>query len=396
MRLKEREYGSMNYNFDELIDRKNTGSVKWDVPDGELPMWVADMDFRTAPAVTEAIALRAAQGIYGYTLLTDEWYEAYQSWWSNRHHFEIEREWLIFCTGVVPAISSIVRKMTTVAEKVVVMTPVYNIFFNSILNNGRNVLESRLALKDGTYEIDFDDLERKLSDPQAALLLLCNPQNPVGKIWDKKTLERIGDLCVRHHVLVLSDEIHCDLVKPGEKYVPFASVSENCKKNSITCIAPTKTFNIAGIQTSAVVVPDKTLRHRVNRGLNTDEVAEPNVFAAIAPVAAFREGGEWLDALNQYLWENRKRAETYIDAEIGSITAIRGTATYLLWIDCRRVTEDSGELSGFLRKHTGLYISDGSEYHNGRGFLRMNLACPRERLEDGLKRLKAGIEAYEK
>ena len=188
-----------------MIDRKNTGSLKWDVPDGELPMWVADMDFRTAPAVTEAIAERAAHGIFGYTVVPDEWYEAYQTWWSSRHHFEIEKDWFIFCTGVVPAISSIVRKMPTVAEKVVVMTPVYNIFFNSILNNGRNVLESRLKLENGVYEVDFGDLEEKLSDPQASLLLLCNPQNPAGRIWDRETLERIGDLCVKYHVLVLSD-----------------------------------------------------------------------------------------------------------------------------------------------------------------------------------------------
>lgn len=384
----------MKYNFDEIIDRKNTGSLKWDVPDGELPMWVADMDFRTAPVVTEAIAERAFHGIFGYTVAPDEWYEAYQSWWSSRHHFEIEKDWLVFCTGVVPAISSIIRKMTTVAEKVVVMTPVYNIFFNSILNNGRNILENRLKLENGVYEIDFKDLEKKLSDPQATLLLLCNPQNPAGKIWDKDTLKRIGDLCVKHHVLVLSDEIHCDLVKPSTEYVPFASVSENCRINSITCVAPTKAFNIAGIQSAAVIVPDEAIRHKVNRGLNTDEVAEPNVFAAIAPVAAFMHGGEWLDELRAYLWENRKQAEEYIDREIENVTAIRGEATYLLWIDCRAVTENSDQLCAYLRKRTGLYVCSGKEYRNGDGFLRMNLACPRTRLEDGLKRLKTGIEAY--
>ena len=384
----------MKYDFDEMIDRRNTGCLKWDVPEGELPMWVADMDFRTAPAVMETITDRASHGIFGYTVLTDEWYEAYQSWWSRYHHFEIEKEWLIFCTGVVPAISSIVRKMTTVAEKVVVMTPVYNIFFNSILNNGRTVLENKLKLVNDVYEIDFDDLEEKLTDPQATLLLLCNPQNPAGKIWDKKTLQKIGDLCVRHHVLVLSDEIHCDLVKPGAEYVPFASVSENCRMNSITCVAPTKAFNIAGIQTAAVIVPDETIRNKVNRGLNTDEAAEPNVFAAVTPVAAFMRGRDWLDELNIYLWENRKRAEAYIDREIEHVTAVRGEATYLLWINCRKVTEDSESLCDFIRKETGLYICDGKEYHNGDGFLRMNLACPRARLEDGLKRLKVGIDAY--
>ena len=384
----------MKYDFDKIIDRKNTGSLKWDVPDGELPMWVADMDFCTAPAVTDAISARASHGVFGYTVLTDDWYEAYRSWWSSRHHFEIDKDWLLFCTGTIPAISSIIRKMTAVAEKVVVMTPVYNIFFNSILNNGRNVLENRLRLRDGVYEIDFEDLEEKLSDPQTTLLLLCNPQNPVGKIWDEETLERIGELCAEHHVPVLSDEIHCDLVKPGREYVPFASVSEKCRMNSITCVSPTKAFNIAGIQTSAVIVPDETIRHKVNRGLNTDEAAEPNVFASIAPAAAYMHGGEWLDELNAYLWENRKTAEEYIDREIEHVTAIRAEATYLLWIDCREITEDSEELWRFLREQTGLYVCDGKEYHNGDGFLRMNLACPRERLMDGLERLKDGIRAY--
>ncbi len=384
----------MKYDFDKIIDRKNTGSLKWDVTDRELPMWVADMDFCTAPAVTDAISARASHGVFGYTVLTDDWYEAYRSWWSSRHHFEIDKDWLLFCTGTIPAISSIIRKMTAVAEKVVVMTPVYNIFFNSILNNGRNVLENRLRLRDGVYEIDFEDLEEKLSDPQTTLLLLCNPQNPVGKIWDEETLERIGELCAEHHVPVLSDEIHCDLVKPGREYVPFASVSEKCRMNSITCVSPTKAFNIAGIQTSAVIVPDETIRHKVNRGLNTDEAAEPNVFASIAPAAAYMHGGEWLDELNAYLWENRKTAEEYIDREIEHVTAIRAEATYLLWIDCREITEDSEELWRFLREQTGLYVCDGKEYHNGDGFLRMNLACPRERLMDGLERLKDGIRAY--
>ena len=379
--------------FDQKVNRRNTGCMKWDVAENELPMWVADMDFETAPEVKKAIIERAQQGVFGYTLIMDDWYEAYQNWWKNRHHFQIEKEWLIFCTGVVPAISSIVRKMTTVAENVVVMTPVYNIFFNSIYNNGRNILESRLVYEEGGYHIDYTDLEEKLANPQTSLLILCNPHNPIGKIWDKETLKRIGDLCVKHHVLVLSDEIHCDLTAPGKDYIPFASVSENCRKNSITCVAPTKAFNIAGIQTAAVIVPDPTIRHRVNRGLNTDEVAEPNVFAAVAPVAAFNEGGSWLDALKQYLWENRQYAEQFITAEIPQIHAVKGEATYLLWLDCRKAASDIPELSQFIREKTGLYLSDGTEYRNGTGFLRMNLACQRSTLKEGLQRLKKGIEA---
>lgn len=385
----------MKYNFDERIDRRNSGSMKWDVEEGELPMWVADMDFQTAPEITGMICERAAQGVFGYTMVTDEWYRAYHDWWKNRHHFKISREWLIFCTGVIPAISSIVRKMTSVGENILVMTPVYHIFFNSIQNNGRNVLESPLAYDGGEYQIDFTDLEEKLSNPQTTMLILCNPHNPVGKIWDRETLQRIGDMCRKYHVLVLSDEIHCDITKPGQNYTPFASVSENCRCNSITCVAPTKAFNLAGIQTAAVIVPDDNLRHKVNRGLNTDEAAEPNVFAAIAPSAAFILGGDWLDELKEYLWENRRYAEEYIKNEIKGLYAVPAKATYLLWIDCKNIIGNSTSLCRFIRSHSGLYLSDGSEYRNGDGFLRMNIACPREQLEDGLKRLKNSVTAYE-
>lgn len=217
----------------------------------------------------------------------------------------------------------------------------------------------------------------------------------MGKIWDRETLKRIGDLCVKYHVTVLSDEIHCDITEPGSDYTPFASVSENCQNNSITCVSPTKAFNLAGIQTAAVIVPDDNLRNKVVRGLNTDEVAEPNVFAAMAPAAAFGCGGNWLDALREYLWENRRYAEAYMEKEIRGVSAVSGRATYLLWIDCRSVIGDSSELCRFIRRHSGLYLSDGNEYRNGKGFLRMNLACPRQQVKDGLKRLKDSVAAYE-
>lgn len=385
----------MNFQFDQIIERRNTGAMKWDVNENELPMWVADMDFQTAPEITESMVDRARHGVFGYTLVTDEWYEAYQTWWKKRHQFEIRKEWLVFCTGVVPAVSSIVRKITTVGENVVVMTPVYNIFFNSISNNGRNVLENPLKYDGNEYQIDFTDLQEKLADAQTTLLILCNPHNPVGKIWDRETLKRIGDLCVKYHVTVLSDEIHCDITEPGSDYTPFASVSENCQNNSITCVSPTKAFNLAGIQTAAVIVPDDNLRNKVVRGLNTDEVAEPNVFAAMAPAAAFGCGGNWLDALREYLWENRRYAEAYMEKEIRGVSAVSGRATYLLWIDCRSVIGDSSELCRFIRRHSGLYLSDGNEYRNGKGFLRMNLACPRQQVTDGLKRLKDSVAAYE-
>lgn len=387
----------MKYNFDLPVNRRGTYSLKWDVPENELPMWVADMDFETAPEIREAIMRRASHGIFGYTAVPEEWYRAIGSWWQERYHFCMEKDWVIFCTGVVPAISSIVRKMTDVGEKIVLLTPVYNIFFNSIVNNGRYVLESALRYENGGYSIDLPDLEEKLADPQATMMIFCNPHNPIGKIWDRDTLEKVGELCEKYHVLVVSDEIHCDLTDPGREYLPFASVSESCRNNSITCIAPTKTFNLAGLQTAAVVVPDGSLRHKVWRGLNTDEVAEPNVFAATAAIAAWEKGAPWLEELRAYLFENKCAAAKFIQTQIPEVSLVRSEATYLLWLDCRKVTENDKKLAGFLRAETGLYLCAGSEYGKaGRGFLRMNIACTREVLEEGLTRLKRGIRILDR
>ena len=386
----------MKYDFDTVINRRNTNSLKWDVVEGELPMWVADMDFPTAPEVQTAIRKRASHGIFGYSVVPNEWYQAYIDWWQKRHGFAIQKDWLVFCTGVVPAISSTVRKLTTPAENVLIQTPVYNIFFNSILNNGRQVLESSLKYSNGQYEIDFEDLEQKLADPQTSLMILCNPHNPVGEIWDKETLQRIGELCWEHHVVVLSDEIHCDLTDPGTEYIPFASVSEKCRENSITCIAPTKAFNLAGLQTAAVVIPNASLRHKVWRALNTDEVAEPNAFAVDVAIAAFTEGEAWLDELRKYIFENKKRTVEYVRENIPKIRVVPSHATYLLWMDCSDMAGSAFEIAGFIRNNTGLYLSEGSRYGgNGVNFLRMNIACPRATLEDGLKRLQEGIAAYE-
>jgi cystathionine beta-lyase len=387
----------MQYDFGELTDRYNTNSMKWEVDENVLPMWVADMDFKTAPEIIEAIQEKVSKGILGYTIVPDAWYQAISNWWEKRHHFKIDKEWLIFCTGVVPAISSAVRKMTSVGENILVQTPVYNIFFNSIVNNGRNIVESKLLYNGKEYSIDFEDLENKLSDPQTTMMILCNPHNPIGKVWDKDILERIGELCFKHHVLVLSDEIHCDLTDTQHEYIPFASVSEICAKNSITCIAPTKAFNIAGLQTAAVMVPNEVLRHKMNRALNTDEVAEPNAIAMEATIAAFTKGEGWLNELRSYIEENRKVAQKFIESELTELYLVPANATYLLWIDCRRVTQDTMGLCQFLRSEVGLYVSAGESYgETGKGFLRINGACPRERLEDGLARLKKGIELYKK
>ncbi len=385
------------YDFSKMTNRRGSGSYKWDVGKNELPMWVADMDFEIAPAIIDALHQRIDHKIFGYNVIGDDYFAAYQNWWQRRHHFHIEKEWMMFVTGVVPAISSIVRKVTTVGENVLIMSPVYNIFYNSILNNGRHVISSDLVYDGNEYHIDFDDLESKLALKQTSLMIFCNPHNPVGKIWDRKTLDRIGKLCKKHHVIVLSDEIHCDIVRPGKEYIPFASVSKTNLENSITCIAPTKAFNMAGLHSACIVVYDEVLRHKVNRGINTDEVAEANSFAICATKAAFNESEAWLDELNEYIQHNKDYAKQFIEKELKDIHLVDGDATYLLWIDCHQICHDSVELTRFIRLHTGLYVSDGLEYgKNGKAFIRMNVACPFERLQDGLHCFKEGIELYKK
>lgn len=387
----------MQYNFDLPVQRRGTNSLKWDVQERELPMWVADMDFQTAPEIRMALQKKVEHGVFGYSIISEQWYEAYINWWKEKHHFQMEKEWLIFCTGVVPAISSAVRRFTAIGENILIQTPVYPIFFNSIINNGRHVLENPLKYNGKEYSIDFQDLERKLADPQTTMMILCNPHNPIGKVWDKETLERIGELCYKYHVIVIADEIHCDLTYPGYEYIPFSSVSEICRRMSVTCIAPTKTFNLAGIQTAAVVISDEVLRNKMIRALNTDEVAEPNTFAADAAIAAFQYGETWLNKLKNYIFENKQAVNCFLKKDIPQIKVIDAQATYLLWLDCRKLPGSSSELSRFLREKTGLYLSDGEQYGEaGKGFLRMNIACPKKYLLDGLGRLKKGVFEYEK
>ena len=382
----------MKYDFDTIIDRRSADSVKWDVSANELPMWVADMDFATAPEIREAIAKRLAHGVFGYANVPGEWREAYVNWWRDRHGLAMDPEALVFCAGVIPAISSTVRKLTTPNEKVIIQTPVYGTFYNCILNNGCRESENRLFFDGTSYSMDFDDLERKMADPQASLMILCNPQNPAGKIWDRETLARVGELAKRYHVTVIADEIHCDITAPGTSYVPFASVSDDCREVSITCIAPTKAFNLAGLHTAAVYIPNPFLRHKIWRALNTDEVAEPNSFATTAAIAAFTEGAAWLDAMREYVFANRQMVTDMLAASLPEAKVIAGDATYLMWIDVSAFGDDSTKITEFLEKEAGLFVSDGSQYGpGGEGHLRMNIACPRALCEEGTKRLIKGL-----
>lgn len=385
----------MKLDFNQTLDRRGTNSVKWDVIEGQLPMGLADMDFETVPEVKAAILHRAAHGAYGYAKVPEGWAEAYQSWWQRRHHWQIEKDWLLFCSGVVPAVSSLVRKLTTPAEKVVLMTPVYNIFFNSILNNGRVVLECPMHYDGLEYTVDWQALERALADPQTSLLILCNPHNPIGKLYDHEELVRIGKLCHRYQVTVIADEIHCDLTAPQTAYIPFASVSRINAELSVTCIAPTKTFNLAGLQTAALVVSHPVLRHKVWRAINTDEIAEPNIFAAEAAIAAFTYGERWLDAVRGQIAVNKQTVIMTLRQSLPQLRVLDSPATYLMWIDCGQITEDSTILAAFLAEKTGLILNPGREYGQaGRAFLRLNAAVSLPRLNDGLERLKHGVRLF--
>lgn len=386
----------MQYNFDVITDRKGTDSLKWEESHNAIPMWLADMDFQTAPEIIEALSKRVDHGIFGYNVIPKRWNEAICGWWKERHDYNMKEEWLIFSTGVVPAISSIVRKITIVAENVLILTPVYNIFFNSIVNNGRNVLECQLDYINGEYEVNYSKLEEMLSDPQTTMMIFCNPHNPVGKIWSKDELIRISTLCEKYSVVIVSDEIHCDLTEPGFEYIPFASVSKWCEENIITCLAPTKAFNLAGLQTAAVMIPNPNLRKKVERGLNTDEVAEPNSFAVEATMAAFTKGESWLNELRKYIFDNKKLVEEFLDKELPLVKLTKSRATYLLWLDCNDITSSSNELCDYIKENYGVMLASGQSYgKSGNGFLRMNIACPREVLREGLDRFKKGIIAYE-
>lgn len=385
----------MKYNFDKLTDRTKQNSLKWDIKENELPMWVADMDFEVAEPIVNALNNRLNQKIFGYNIIPSSWYDSIISWWERKHHYLMKKEDILFSTGVVPSISSVVRRLTLPAENVLIQTPVYNIFFNSIINNGRNVLESKLVYENNKYHIDFDDLENKLKLPQTRLMILCNPHNPIGKIYTKEELAKIGHLCYIHNVIILVDEIHCDIVDPNKEYNAFQNINDECKNNSIMCGAPTKCFNLAGLQTSFMCIPNKDIFNRVNRGINNDEIAEPNTFAIQACEAAFNESEDWLNQMQSYIYENKIIVKNFILDNNLPVILIEGEATYLLWIDCSKICLDTDELCDFIREKTGLYLSSGKQYgESGKSFIRMNIACPKIRLNDGLNRFKLGINLY--
>ncbi len=375
------------YDFESAIDRKGTNSLKWDLFDDDVPMWVADMDFKVAPAIENAILKRANHPVYGYTIVPDELFQAYIGWWDRRYGFKMSREDMLYSIGVMPSISSMIRCLTDVGDNILIQTPVYHVFFYVIEENNRNVLENPLIYDNGEYKIDFDDLDEKLSESK--LMILCNPHNPIGKIWSKSDLARIGELCKKHDVILISDEIHCDLTNPGVKYNPFES-----SDNVITCLSPSKSFNIAGFQSSIVHTKNAELLEKIKNQMHVDNSDSCNVFATAAVIAAYDESEEWLEELKDVLYENKQIVKDYLACELPVIKLVECDATYLLWLDCSALNVPSKVLSGFLRSNQGLFLSAGIDFGlNGDSFLRMNIACPQEILMEGLARLKAGITA---
>lgn len=386
----------MKYDFQTIVNRNNTNSLKWDLFNDKYPMWVADMDFKVAPEIHDAVVNRANHEVYGYSIVPDKLYDSYIGWWKD-YGLEMTKDELLFSIGVMPSITSIIREFTDVGDDIIIQTPVYHVFFHVILHNGRNVIENPLIYdKDNlSYSIDFDDLEDKLSKPDTKMMLLCNPHNPIGKVWDKKDLIRIGILCKKYNVILVSDEIHCDLTNPGIQYTPFASLSSDLNddviENSITCISPTKTFNIAGLKSSMVYTGNREFHEKLQKRLTTDFFSEPNVFSIDGTVAAYNSR-DWLDELREVLYENKKMVNNFLEENIPEIKLVPSEATYLLWLDCSDLNTDSETLSKFLQSNLSLFLSPGIQFgDDGDSFLRMNIACPEKLLNEELNVFKKGI-----
>ncbi len=381
----------MQYNFDEIIPRRGTNSVKWDSMESAdiLPMWVADMDFLTAPAIVEALQRRMAHGIFGYTRVPDAYYEAVANWFARRHQWQIQREWMIYTSGVVPALSAIIKALTVPGDKVLIQTPVYNCFFSSIRNNGCETISNPLLYADNTFTVNYAELEEKAADPKVKVMLLCNPHNPAGRVWTREELTRIGEICIRNGVTVIADEIHCELVMPGYTYTPFASLSEEFLRHSVTCVSPSKAFNIAGLQIANIVCADASMRAKIDRAININEVCDVNPFGVIGTIAAYNEGEEWLLQLLDYLKQNYLRMKTFCTEHLPQfpITVLEGT--YLVWMDCRALHMPSEALEEQLTREAGLRLNAGTMYGTeGEGFMRWNIACPQTVLSEGLKRFE--------
>lgn len=386
----------MKYDFDQLTERRGTNSYKWDsVADPDvIPMWVADMDFRTAPVIIDALRRRVDHGIFGYTKVPAAYYKTVADWFGSRHGWRPSEDWILYTSGVVPALSVVIKAFTQPGDKVIVQTPVYNCFFSSIRNNGCEASYNSLIYADNTYTMDFDDLERKAADPRAKLLLLCNPHNPAGRVWTRDELRRLGDICNRNGVTVVADEIHCEFVSPGYKYVPYGSLGDEYMHNAIILNAPSKAFNTAGLQIANIISDNADWRRRIDRAININEVCDVNPFGVIALMAAYSdEGAEWLRQLNEYLYANYQRLLGFFQKELPQFPVTKLEGTYLVWVDCSVLGMPSEQIEEYLLKEDKVWVNAGSMYgQDGDRFIRINIACPRQRMDEGLRRIAAGLK----
>lgn len=381
----------MTFDFDTIISRQHTNSYKWDshsdAPD-VIQMWVADMDFRTAPCITDALAERVGHGIFGYTSVPESFYEAITGWFLRRHNWSIDRSHILYTTGVVPAISAVIKALAKPGEGVIVTTPVYNCFFSSIRNNGCIIEESPMIYADGRYTIDFDHLRRLAADPRNTLLLLCNPHNPGGRVWTPEELAHVADICRHNNVTVVSDEIHCELTYSHEGYTPFAVIAQAHGVSYVSCLSPSKAFNTAGLQIAAIISPNSGHRRRIDRAINDNEVCDVNPFGVVGLTAAYNHGEQWLGELIDYLKGNIDAATAQFKLRAPQLTFTPLEATYLAWIDCRTLGKSSCELAEEILHKGKVRVSPGSDYGSaGEGFIRINLAAPRSLTEEGIKRI---------
>ena len=390
----------MEYDFSRPTDRRGTDSYKWDsAPEADIiPLWVADMDFETFPGITEALQRRVAHGIFGYTRVPETYYEAVCRWFEKRHGWHINREDIIYTSGVVPAVSAVIKALTLPGDQVIVQGPVYNCFFSSIRNNGCEMVSNSLIYnkEELRYEIDFDDLERKLAHERARLMLICNPHNPGGRVWTRDELTRMAELCRKYGVRVVSDEIHCELTLYDNEYVPFGSLPDELSRGSITCCSPSKAFNTAGLQIANIVCRDAEVRNRIDRAININEVCDVNPFGVIALQAAYSdEGYEWLTQLRAYISANYDLLCERFARELPKCKVMRMEGTYLAWIDCSELHIPSDEIEEMLMHENKVWVNAGSMYGaEGAAFIRINMACTSELLNEGITRIVKGLGAY--
>ena len=382
----------MKYNFDEISDRRNTNSIKWDVKENELPMWVADMDFKVLTDIQEAIIEAANRGSYGYSYPTNKFFEAYHKWWLSRHDLDIPTEHMIYVSGVVSALDSLINHLTNKGDAILLLAPSYNGFFNVIKNNKRKVVTSDLLYQNEDYVIDIVDVEKKIVDNSVKLTIFCNPHNPTGKIWSKEEIKSFYMICKKHHVIFVSDEIHCDIVDPGYKYVPALKVADDI----ITLVAPSKVFNLAGLQSAVCVIKDKELRDKMQAAFYHDDMGEPNYFVEPATIAAYTKGNDYVDELNQYLLINKEYIKDFFSRELPRLKVVSGHATYLLWIDISSYHIPSEEFVRELRKETGLFVCEGTLYGEaGENYIRLNVATSLANVKEAMNRLKTFLKNKE-